>query len=72
MMARRLMAFVIVGWLSMIAGGVRAESIVLASTTSVQDSGLLEHILPAFTAANGIEALAAEVATQALFGSRIS
>jgi len=55
MMARRLMAFVIVGWLSMIAGGVRAESIVLASTTSVQDSGLLEHILPAFTAANGIE-----------------
>jgi tungstate transport system substrate-binding protein len=49
------MAFVIVGWLSVIAGGVRAESIVLASTTSVQDSGLLEHILPAFTAANGIE-----------------
>jgi tungstate transport system substrate-binding protein len=55
MMARRLMAAVIVGLLSMIAGGVRAESIVLASTTSVQDSGLLEHILPAFTAANGIE-----------------
>ena len=55
MMARRLLAFVIVGLLSMIAGGVRAESIVLASTTSVQDSGLLEHILPAFTAANGIE-----------------
>jgi tungstate transport system substrate-binding protein len=49
------MAAVIVGWLSMIAGGVRAESIVLASTTSVQDSGLLEHILPAFTTANGIE-----------------
>ena len=55
MMARRLMAFVIVGLLSMIAGGVRAELIVLASTTSVQDSGLLEHIVPAFTAANGIE-----------------
>src|ERR1700730_2998255 len=55
MMARRLMACVIVGLLSMIAGGVRAESIVVASTTSVQDSGLLEHILPAFTAANGIE-----------------
>jgi len=54
MMARRLMTVVIVGLLSMIAGGVRAESIVLASTTSVQDSGLLEHILPAFTTANGI------------------
>ena len=55
MMARRLLVFVIVGFLSMIAGGVRAESIVLASTTSVQDSGLLTHILPAFTAASGIE-----------------
>jgi tungstate transport system substrate-binding protein len=55
MMARRLLAYVIVGLLSMIAGGVRAESIVLASTTSVQDSGLLDHILPAFTTANGIE-----------------
>jgi len=55
MIARRLVACVIVGLLSMIAGGVRAESIVVASTTSVQDSGLLEHILPAFAAANGIE-----------------
>jgi tungstate transport system substrate-binding protein len=54
-MARKLMACAIVGLLSMMAGGVRAESIVLASTTSVQDSGLLEHILPSFTAANGIE-----------------
>jgi tungstate transport system substrate-binding protein len=55
MMARRLAAFVIVGLLSVIAGAVRAESIVLASTTSVQDSGLLERILPTFTAATGIE-----------------
>jgi tungstate transport system substrate-binding protein len=54
-MARKLMACAIVGLLSMMAGGVRAESIVLASTTSLQDSGLLEHILPTFTAANGIE-----------------
>ena len=54
-MARRLMACVIVGLLAMIAGGVRAESIVVASTTSVQDSGLLERILPTFTAATGIE-----------------
>ena len=31
-----------------------AESIVLASTTSVQDSGLLDHILPLFTRKTGI------------------
>jgi tungstate transport system substrate-binding protein len=31
------------------------ETIVLASTTSLQDSGLLTHILPQFTAATGIE-----------------
>jgi tungstate transport system substrate-binding protein len=55
MSARRLVAFLIVGLLATVAGNVRAESIVLASTTSVQDSGLLDHILPAFTAATGIE-----------------
>lgn len=33
----------------------RAQSIVLASTTSVQDSGLLDHLLPSFTAATGIQ-----------------
>src|ERR1700761_2449217 len=32
-----------------------AETIVLASTTSVQDSGLLVHILPQFTKETGIE-----------------
>ena len=53
--ARRLVAILIAAWLATAAGGVRAESIVLASTTSVQDSGLLDHILPAFTAASGIE-----------------
>jgi tungstate transport system substrate-binding protein len=31
------------------------QTIVLASTTSVQDSGLLEHILPLFTKQTGIE-----------------
>src|SRR6202041_767540 len=31
------------------------ETIVLASTTSVQDSGLLTHILPQFTAETDIE-----------------
>jgi tungstate transport system substrate-binding protein len=34
---------------------VAAPAIVLASTTSVQDSGLLDRILPAFTKATGIE-----------------
>ncbi len=37
------------------ATAARAETIVLASTTSVQDSGLLAHILPGFTAKTGIE-----------------
>ncbi len=32
----------------------QASTIVLASTTSVENSGLLAHILPAFTAATGI------------------
>lgn len=32
-----------------------AETVVLASTTSVENSGLLAHILPAFTAKTGIE-----------------
>ena len=35
--------------------GARAESIVVASTTSVENSGLLAHILPGFTAQTGIE-----------------
>jgi tungstate transport system substrate-binding protein len=34
---------------------VEAQTIVLASTTSVQDSGLLVHILPLFTSQTGIE-----------------
>lgn len=40
-------------WLS--ASVAHAESIVLASTTSLQDSGLLADILPTFTKATGIE-----------------
>jgi tungstate transport system substrate-binding protein len=54
MLARRLVALLLAGWLAAVAGAAQAESIVLASTTSVQDSGLLERILPAFTAATGI------------------
>jgi tungstate transport system substrate-binding protein len=56
--ARRLAA-VLVGALLMAGAGpgigtARAQSIVMASTTSLQDSGLLDNILPAFTAATGI------------------
>jgi tungstate transport system substrate-binding protein len=36
-------------------GAAESQTIVLASTTSVQDSGLLTHILPQFTAETGIE-----------------
>ncbi len=55
MAARQLLALLIAGALATAAGSLRAESIVLASTTSVQDSGLLDRILPAFTAASGIK-----------------
>ena len=43
--------------LLVVSSGRAAESqtMVLASTTSVQDSGLLTHILPQFTAETGIE-----------------
>ncbi len=37
------------------AAPARDKSIVVASTTSTQDSGLFEHILPAFKAKTGIE-----------------
>lgn len=39
----------------LLSGAARAESIVLASTTSVENSGLLARILPVFTAASGID-----------------
>jgi len=40
--------------LLLLAGAARAETIVLASTTSVENSGLLARILPGFTARSGI------------------
>jgi tungstate transport system substrate-binding protein len=43
----------VLAWL-LAAGSARAESILLASTTSVENSGLLAHILPGFTARTGI------------------
>ncbi|MBS0546323.1 MAG: substrate-binding domain-containing protein [Proteobacteria bacterium] len=41
--------------LALSSAAANAQSIVLASTTSVQDSGLLNHLLPAFTASTGIQ-----------------
>ena len=52
---QRLASLLFSGWLLTAAASAGAESIVLASTTSLQDSGLLDTILPAFTAATGIE-----------------
>ncbi len=48
-----------------LTGSVRAEAdfITLASTTSTQNSGLFEHILPQFTAASGIEVRVVAVGT---------
>lgn len=49
MIARAVLA------LLLLCGAARAESITLASTTSVDNSGLLAAILPGFTRATGIE-----------------
>jgi tungstate transport system substrate-binding protein len=50
---------VLAGLLSLLAAtpvhATATQTIVLASTTSLQDSGLLTHILPRFTAETGIE-----------------
>jgi len=54
-LTRRFLACLLAAGLATSAKGAAAESIVLASTTSLQDSGLLADILPAFTAATGIE-----------------
>ena len=52
--ARRLAALLVGALLVAGAGSARAQSIVMASTTSLQDSGLLDNILPMFTKATGI------------------
>src|SRR5947209_153288 len=57
MAVRRL--FVVLALLCGLAAGIAASSaenraIVLASTTSTQDSGLLDYLLPIFTAKSGI------------------
>ena len=50
----RLLILLVSAVLVAAGGGARAESIVMASTTSLQDSGLLDTILPKFTAETGI------------------
>lgn len=51
MMRRALLALAF----AVLAGAAQAQPIVLASTTSVENSGLLAHLLPRFTQATGIE-----------------
>src|SRR6185312_5668866 len=58
-MLNRRRLFSTLGMLVMLAGATPAlaqdQSIVVASTTSTQDSGLFEHILPLFEKKTGIE-----------------
>lgn len=54
----RLLALSLIGFIaifSIASGSVRAQSIVMASTTSTEQSGLFAHLLPAFRAATGLE-----------------
>jgi ABC-type tungstate transport system permease subunit len=54
-MRQKLAAAILIGSAIFAGGPSRAdETIVLASTTSVENSGLLAHILPEFTKATGI------------------
>lgn len=60
-------------WLALMAAGVAAQErfIVLASTTSTEQSGLFGHILPAFRQATGIEVRVVALGTgQALDAAR--
>lgn len=52
---KRLMCGLVLALATGSANADPARSIVLASTTSLRDSGLLDRILPRFTAATGIE-----------------
>lgn len=64
---RTIATFLAVASLATHAGTAMAEqrSLLLATTTSVQDSGLLDAILPAFTEATGIRVRAVAVGTGA-------
>src|SRR4051794_35955276 len=61
MRAEILVAFAAIAAMTSSAAGqeapkdaAKSQSLVLAATTSVEDSGLFDHILPRFTAATGI------------------
>lgn len=55
MLSRRLFVAVILGLVFSGPAGARDESIVVASTTSTQDSGLFGYLLPLFKAKTGID-----------------
>src|SRR5262245_66678021 len=57
-MPTRRSLFVLAATVSLVAAGpvvAQDKSIVVASTTSTQDSGLFSHILPLFKAKTGID-----------------
>jgi tungstate transport system substrate-binding protein len=69
----RTLAAVAMPLLCAVAPGAHADtpSIVMASTTSTEQSGLFPHLLPAFTAATGIEVRVVALGTgQALDAAR--
>ncbi|HMA08917.1 MAG TPA: substrate-binding domain-containing protein, partial [Ramlibacter sp.] len=53
----------IVAALGLAWGGAHAQAITVASTTSTEQSGLFGHLLPAFTAATGIDVKVVAVGT---------
>src|ERR1700732_4928843 len=55
MMKLRLVLAFAAGLAAIVPGVAAEQSIVLASTTSVENSGLLAHIIPLFTAKTGIK-----------------
>lgn len=52
---RRFRAFALVAGLAWCSAAVHAQSIVVSSTTSTEQSGLFAHLLPAFKKASGID-----------------
>jgi tungstate transport system substrate-binding protein len=52
---RRLLPVAVVAWLACGAAWAQSTFIVVASTTSTEQSGLFRHLLPAFTKQTGIE-----------------
>ena len=69
MRSRRIVAFLVVCTFAVVAAALHRaavaqdNSIVMASTTSTEQSGLFSHLLPAFKAATGIEVRVVAVGT---------